>query len=363
MSDSTSAPAGPAEGAAASDSGPAIAPPPASQPPLSVSEAGRLLSRQRRAAAGEGEATPPSDRKPSPNDAIADAAQKPADATAERAPRKPAERTLSAMERALGVPGDGAAPAEASSDIGDAIVEIEGQRFKTLDEVRAFAQRKTADYTQKTQELAAERQKLAAQQEALATILPYIQPELAKLAQMVQGTPRPSAELLNSDPQRYFSELAAFEQAREEQSRLGNLTQLQQQAYQRHMEQQVEAANQQLAKEFPFWADPAERSTAQRDIVAWATTDGGFSHDDLKGLSDARYLKTMMKAMQYDKWVKGAKTTAPAQRLQAPVRGTAPPPAPTERIQVAQQSFEERPSVRSGAALLAARRGNGAGAR
>jgi hypothetical protein len=61
----------------------------------------------------------------------------------------------------------------------------------------------------------------------------------------------------------------------------------------------------------------------------------------------------------YDKLMAGARSTAPAQRLQAPVRGAPPPPAPTERIQQAQQAFEERTNIRTAAALLAARRGNG----
>jgi hypothetical protein len=73
----------------------------------------------------------------------------------------------------------------------------------------------------------------------------------------------------------------------------------------------------------------------------------------------------MMKAMQFDKWVSGTSTRAPAQTTHAPVRGTAPPPAPTERVSVASEAFEAKPSIRSGAALLAARRANlnGAGRR
>jgi hypothetical protein len=265
------------------------------------------------------------------------------------------------MERALGVPGGAppegvpAAPAPDAS----AGVEIEGQRYTTAQLREAVL--KSADYTAKTQELAEQRRALQSQQEALATVLPYIQPELARLAQTVQGASRPDAALLQTDPQQYLQQLAQFEAAREEQGRLGNLTALQQQAYQRAMEQQVAAANEQLAKEFPFWADPAERAAAQQQLVEWATTKGGFNRDELRGVTNAHYLKTMMKAMQFDRWVEGAKTTAPQPRLQAPVRGAAPPPAPTERIQVAEQSFDQKPNVRNAAALLAARRGsNGA---
>jgi hypothetical protein len=266
------------------------------------------------------------------------------------------------MEKALGVPGvalpPGTAPLEQTTTDASA-VEIEGQRYTTAQLREAVL--KSADYTAKTQELAEQRRALQSQQEALATVLPYIQPELARLAQTVQGTARPDAALLQTDPQQYLQQLAQFEAAREEQGRLGNLTALQQQAYQRAMEQQVAAANEQLAKEFPFWADPTERAAAQQQLVEWATTKGGFNRDELRGVTNAHYLKTMMKAMQFDRWVEGAKTTAPQPRLQAPVRGAAPPPAPTERIQVAEQSFDQKPNVRNAAALLAARRGsNGA---
>ena len=61
MSESTSAPAGPAEGGGESS------PPPASQPAISVSEAARLLSQQRRQQ-GAPESTAP-ERRPAPNDA------------------------------------------------------------------------------------------------------------------------------------------------------------------------------------------------------------------------------------------------------------------------------------------------------
>jgi len=350
MSESTSAPAGPAEGGGESS------PPPASQPAISVSEAARLLSQQRRQQ-GAPESTAP-ERRPAPNDAIA-GAQKPAEAPKAPDAAPKAETGLSAMERALGVPG-GAPPegAPAAPTIDGTAVEIEGQRYTTQQLREAVL--KSADYTKKSQELADQRRSLAAQQEALATVLPYIQPELQRLAQTVQGVARPDAALLETDPQRYLRELAQYEASREEQGRLGNLTALQQQAHERAMAQQVAAANEQLAKEFPFWSDPTERAQAQRQIVEWATTKGGFTQDELRGLTSPHHLKAMMKAAMFDRWVEGAKTAAPAQRLQAPVRGAPPPPAPTERVQVAEQAFDAKANVRNAAALLAARRANGA---
>ena len=363
----TSAPA-PAP-AGSGDAGSA-APPPASQPSISISEAGRLLRQQRRAN-GEGEpAAPPApERRPSANEAIQqakDAATKPADGAAPGPATKAAPGGLSAMERALGVPGvappDGAAPTPAPTPANGAAIpaiEIEGQQLKTLDELREFALRKSADYTQKTQELAQQRQAVAAQQQALATVLPYIQPELQRLAEQLQRAEQsqmPDPALAHTDPTAYVQQRAAYDAAVAEQQRLGNLTVLQQQAHQRAMEQQVAQANEQLAAEFPFWADPVERRDAQEKIKDWALTKGGFTMKELEGLADARYLKAMMKARAYDHWVEGARTTAPAPQLQAPPRGSPPPTPPTARVQDAQQRFEAKPDFRSGAALLGAMR-------
>jgi hypothetical protein len=300
-------------------------------------------------------------RKPSPNEVAAQAAAaaKPGEVAA-KAPPAPkgapeAADGLSALDRALGVPGTPGEAAPAADTA--ASIEIEGQRY-TQAQIAA-AVRQAADYTQKTQALGEERRQLQAQQQALAAVLPYIQPELSKLHELVGAqAQKPDIGLMQSDPQRYFTELHRYEQVRAEQERLGGLTRIQTEAAERAMAQQVAAGNEQLAREFPFWADAKERAAAQQQIVEWATTKGGFSRDELRGLTDARALKLMMKAAQFDKWVSGTRTSAPAQTTRAPVRGTAPPPAPTERVSVANEAFEAKPSIRSGAALLAARRAN-----
>jgi len=313
-----------------------------------------LLNRQRRGPeAPAAPATPESTRKP-PAELAAAAKAAPAEAP------KPEPSPLSAMERALGVPG-AAAVAPADMALGDGF-EIEGRQLKTLADVREFARLKQVDYSQKTRELATQRQALEAQQRALAEVLPYIQPELQRLAETVQNAPPlPDPGLLETNPQQYLRERAAWETAVNEQNRLAGLTTLQQQAHQRAMEQQVQAANEMLAKELPFWADPAERANAQKQIVEWATTKGGFSHNELQGLTSPHHLKAMMKAAMFDRWVESAKTSAPTQI--APVRGQAPPPAPSERVANAEEAFGRKADFRTAAALLAARRAatNGAG--
>ena len=293
MSESTSTGAAPAAPAQSGDaSAPASAPPATSQPGISVSEAARLLNQQRKAAAPQG--TPPAAapaepaRKPSPNEVAAQAAAaaKPGEVAA-KAPPAPkgapeAADGLSALDRALGVPGTPGEAAPAADTA--ASIEIEGQRY-TQAQIAA-AVRQAADYTQKTQALAEQHRQIQAQQQALAAVLPYIQPELAKLHELVGAqAQKPDIALMQSDPQRYFTELHRYEQVRAEQERLGGLTRIQAEAAERAMAQQVAAGNEQLAREFPFWADAKERAAAQQQIVEWATTKGGFTREELRGLT------------------------------------------------------------------------------
>ncbi|HEY2416805.1 MAG TPA: hypothetical protein VGH84_02725 [Steroidobacteraceae bacterium] len=338
MSDSTTA--APAAAPAAD-----TAPPAAPRTDLSVSDAARLLSQQRRQATGEapaeGRTTAPSPRPPA-------AAGRPTEAAA---PPPAPEDGLTALERALGVSGEAPAPAEAAT------IELEGQRYSPA-QLREYISKAT-DYTQKTQDLANRQRALAEQANALAQVLPYIQPELARLGEILQGARLPDPALAQTDPTRYVQERAAYDAAVAEQQRLGQLTALQADAHNRAMEQQVAQANEALAKEFPFWADEKDRLAAQQQIVAWATDKGGYQRDELRGLTDARHLKTMMKAMMFDRWVSGTKTAAPAPQIAAPVRGARPPPLPAARMQQAEQNFDTAPTIRNATALLGARRGNG----
>ena len=375
MSESTSAPSGAPAAPAPSQGGAESSPAPNTQPSISISDAARLLGQQRRppGAPTPAPTSPEATRRPSPNEvtrteAAATEGDAPGKAPAREATAREAANGLSAMEKALGVPGvpgvgiEGAASPDANGADASAGVEIEGKRYSVA-ELREHVLKAT-DYTKKTQELAAQRQELEARQQALATVLPYIQPELQRLAESVRNAPqRPDPRLLDADPNRYHRERAVYEQAVEEQGRLANLTTLQQQAANRALEQQVSAANESLAKEFPFWADPQQRLEAQQQIVRWATTKGGFQEHELRGLSNPAHLKAMMKAAMFDRWVEGAKTSAPP-TMAPTARGVAPPPAVTERVQAAQERFDAKPDFRSGAALLAARRAavaNGSG--
>ena len=367
MSESTGAPAGAPAPAAPAESSPA----PIAQTPISVSDAARIMAQRSREAAGAAAAPTPVDtaRRPSANEMRA-APANPSAAPAPPAPVQqapPAPAGLAAMEAALGLPGGGpppgASPESTPSPPSDPMggVEIDGRRYTTA-ELREQVL-KAADYTRKTQELAAQRQtfeqqaaQVRAQQQALATVLPLIQPELARLAETVQQpVARPDLALLETNPQQYLREQAAFEHAVAEQQRLASLNGVQAEAQARALEQQVAAGNEQLSRELPFWGDPQQRLAVQQQIVEWATTKGGYSRDELRGLASPHHLKAMMKAALFDRWVDSAKSAAPRETV-AVARGMAPPPAPSERVQAATAAFEAKADFRTGAALLAARR-------
>jgi hypothetical protein len=365
-SSGTSAPAAPAAPAAAQPATPAPAtntnvvnaPAPASQESISLSDAGRLLARRRQEAAREAQGQPTARLNPSPAPA-----GPPGQLTApvESKPAAPAAPTDSydTIAKALGLQeGVQPAPAEGSPTEGesDSVYTIDGHRV-TAAQIRT-AMGQAADYTRKTQELAVQRQQLQQQAEALATVLPHIQPELAKLGERLQGATPPDPSLIESDPQGYLRQFAAYQAATAEQQRLGTLTQLQQQAYERSMSQQVEAGNKMLSEKYEFWRDDAMRTTVQRDIAKWAESKGGYTRQELQGLSDPRHVESMMKAMMWDRMLEGAKTTAPKPVQTAQVRGVRPPPAAAAQVQQAEQAFEARPNARNAAALLSARRSN-----
>jgi hypothetical protein len=340
MSESSpSAPAAPAAPAAAQPATPAPAtnqnvvnaPAPASQESISLSDAGRLLARRRQEAAREAQGQPTARLNPSPAPAgppgqlTAPVESKPAaPATPTDSPRDSYDTIAKALGLQEGVQPaapDGAAPAPIAG-----AYDIDGQNY-SADQLRA-ALRANADYTKKTQELAQQRHQLQQQAEALAQVLPHIQPELAKLGERLQGAAPPDPSLIETDPQGYLRQFAAYQQATAEQQRLGTLTQLQQQAFERAMTQQVEAGNKMLSEKYEFWRDDAQRSTVQRDIARWAESKGGYTRQELQGLSDPRHVESMMKAMMFDRMVEGAKTTAPKPVQTAQVRGVRPPPPP-----------------------------------
>jgi len=362
------APATPAP--APSDAGMVDAPAPNSRPELNLTEAARLLRRARNQ--GEQRSETVQNRngvsRETPAAAPASAAAPETPSAESREGRTPTPKGVEAMERALGVPhgepeqtGDDSAAPPAPEGPQRERIEVDGRSYD-MTELRALVAA-GQDYTRKTQQLAEQMRQLEGQQQALAQFLPHIQPEIGRLQQQLQDAPRPDPALRQTDPASYWEQFARWQDAMAEQQRFAQINALQQQARDAAMQQQVDEGNAVLAQKYPFWADPAQRAEIQQEVVRWALDKGGYTKDELRGLTNPRYLETMMKAAFFDKWAAGSRTQAPTSRTQprSPM-GTPPPPAPVQSVQQAMDAFDKRPSIRSGAQLLAARRsstGNG----
>lgn len=374
------APATPASSPAPAPGTPpaAVTPPPSADKGgrLSVTDAARVLAERRKPQGDQ----PPRRRQQQRADAVgltpagspSVATPQPAKpAAAPAAPKPPNGEAatgdvLSTLATVLGPPGaaggapdpaapaPGAPPAAPGGDGAVTTLEIDGkpQNFTQAQLRQAVLQ--ANDYTKKTQELANFHRQLEQQRQSLATVLPLIQPEIDRLAKAMAGVQRPDPALLDSDPARYHREHALWEQAREEQQRLTDLAALQSQQAEHDLAQRVEEGHKILLQKLPFWGDAKQRTAVQQALAEWGLKEG-YSRDELRQLADPRHLITMTKAMLWDRMAGQTRTTAPISDA-PPVRGTAPPPAPAADVAAAEQSFEQKPTARAGAALLSARR-------
>ena len=340
-----------------------FSPAPDTQPGISISEAGRLLRSRRNQPQAGPPAQAPAARAGEPTPQPDTGAPKPAEGDAPKAEGDATKvgRGVSAMEAALGIKpvegGEAPATPEPPGALG-AELELDGRRW-SQEQLREQI-RLAADYTQKTQAVAQLQRELQSQQQALAQFLPHIQPEVEALQRKLAENPRPDPMLRQTDPGRYWEQFAAWQDSLAEQQRFLQVQQLQQQARDAAMTQAVEQGNAQLAAKYPFWADPAQRAEVQQEIVRWALAEGGYTKEELRGLTSPKHLETLMKASMFDKWVKGARTAAPQPRMTGSPRGAAPPPPASASLSAAQEAFDQKPSVKNAAALLTARRaGNG----
>ena len=342
-----SGPAAPTTDGQASET--SYAPAPDTRPELSISDAARLLRNARRAQAPEGQ--PPGYGH---NSGEAQPAQR-TDQTSPGGERGSVPSGVAALEAALGLHGETPPQMQDSAPVPMAgEIELEGRRWSQQQLAEQI--RLAADYTQKTQAIAQQARELQAQQQALAAALPLIQPEIEALQRRLADAPRPDPTLRQTDPATYWDQLASWQDAQIEQQRIMQLNQMQAQARDAAMAQQVAQANAQLAQKYPFWSDPAQRREVQQEIISYARREG-YSDQELQSLTNPRYLETLFKASLYDKYAQGLRTRAPTPSVRpAPMQGSAPPPPPAARVQAAMEAFDQRPSVNNAAALIGARR-------
>jgi len=327
--------------------------PPASGlgPGISVSDAARMLAQQRRqpqAGASSGALN-----VSAPNTPVSAS-----NVSAPNVPVAPAPTDAAASIReALGLgPPLAEVPqsAPAQPAAGMPGMEIGGRYYDAEAIRRGFMAQ--ADYTTKTQELAQQRRAVEQQQQALATVLPYIQPEIEAVRQRLEGVGRPDPALIETNPQEFLRQRDRWEASQLEQQRLAGLTQMQSEAAQRVFQQRVEDGHRALVAEFKEWGDEATRTAWQTRLAEWGEANG-YSRAEMRQLVDPRQVKLMMKAMVLDSMQAGTLTRSPATPTAFAPRGAPPPAAPAAAVQRASDAFEARPDWRTGAALLAARRG------
>lgn len=340
--------------APAADAPAPISPAPATQERLTISDAARMLRGARQAPQ---QATVPS-QQATEHDGTVTAPAAPAEA-------KKGPDGVEAMTRALGLkpePAETSDDADATAPDATAGLDLDGKRW-SHDQLREQI-RLATDYTRKTQEVAQQRQEIEQQRAALAQFMPLIQPELERMQQQVAQVAYPDPALRHTDPAAYWDQVARFQDAQVNQARLIQMQQMQMQARDAALAQQVEEGNRTLAQKYSFWADPAQRQQVQNWVTEWALNQGGYTRDELRGLSNPKHLETLMKAASFDAHIANTRTSAPQPTVRRAPMGSAPPPRPAEVVQSAQAAFEAKPNWQNGAALLTAQnqartRGNG----
>jgi hypothetical protein len=334
-----------------------ISPAPNTQEAISISDAARMLRSAR--PPRQPEAQPPASAAPPAREPQA-AEESPAEAPQKRA------SGVEAMERALGLkPAEEGSEAAPEAETGTPAFEFEGRRLSEAELRRELNLAK--DYTFKTQQLAQQQRELQDAHALLAQFLPTIQPEIQRMQQQFQQTQPPDPMLKQTDPQAYANQMNAFYESWAHNQRYEQMRQMQNQARDAAIAKAVEDGNRYLAEKYAFWSDPQQRQEVQQHLRRWATQDAGYSDAELDGLTNPRYLETLMKAMAYDAQMKSMpRTAAPSPVVRAaPPRGSAPPPRPVEQVSAAAEAFANKPSWQNGAALLTAqqtaarRSGNG----
>ena len=331
-----------------------VSPAPNTQAAISISDAARMLRSAR-----------PAPQQPTAEPAAPPVAEAPPAEPAEAPPRRASG--VEAMERALGLkPAEGApeggqeAPETAAQGF-----EFEGRRL-SADELRRELNL-AKDYTHKTQQLAREQREVQEARAMLAQFLPTIGPEIERMQQQFQQTQPPDIMLKQTNPQAYAEQMNAFYETWAHNQRYEQMQRQMMQARDAAIAKAVEDGNKYLAEKYSFWSDPQQRAEVAKSIRQWATQDMGYSDAELDGLTNPKYLETLMYAMAYHSQMKSMpRTAAPTPVVRAaPPRGSAPPPRPAEQVAAAAEAFNAKPSWQNGAALLTAqqtaarRSGNG----
>jgi hypothetical protein len=359
----------------------------ASDAPLTIGQAAKQLSRQRREARGVAEGgtpgaggnghaaprTPQTARQPAPGPLTAPAGTPPAGT---RTAEGDGEGTggVDQLFQQLGAnlfgerpagDGEGGTPRteggtpDAAPTTGGVELEVAGQiRMFTHAELRD-AVMKSRGFTQKTQELANLTRQVNEQYAAIQQILPIMVPELQRQVKALETSlgdePDWGALEAAGDPKEYQRQDAAWKRLQAERARLARLEATQQQETAEQERRRLSDGHRELVRVIPGWGDARTRESMQREIATYAR-GLGYSNAELNGIFEPRHVITLLHATVARRLFETMNT-----------RGVVPlnvgrGGAPTEQRRQpggtpdAEAAFAARPSVRNAAAVLAARR-------
>ena len=190
-------------------------------------------------------------------------------------------------------------------------VKVDGEEMEvTLAELRNGYSR-TSDYTRKAQALAEERKIVHQEAETIrqeraqyAELLPLLQQQI-----MEQVSAEPDWDILyNEDPIEAARLERQWRKSREEQSYRLQAIQAEQQrlaqeatTYQvRAVQAFVDQERQRLPDLIPEWKDQETMLSEAKELRNWAMTQG-MSEQEIDGLTEAKHIALIRKAMLYDK--------------------------------------------------------------
>lgn len=215
------------------------------------------------------------------------------------------------------------------------------------------AEKRFIEASTKAKEAELSREQANAQLQAYQESLMAMQQELQAVQAASQLTPEQEAQLADADPKALL-QIKKLQEARE--TKLAEIQQQQQQAYQQVVAHQAQRAMELL----PEWSDP-EVLNREREGIVQTALNSGFSSDEINSMTDARFLPVLRKAWLYDQLQAG--TQSVKQKQAAPktmVRKKAPvakEPTTQRRQREAMSKLSRTGKMDDALGVLMARRG------
>lgn len=181
-------------------------------------------------------------------------------------------------------------------------VEFSGKQYKLPPELKD-ALMAQSDYTRKTQEVA-ERQRLvdlqALQMQHEAQFQQHVQQEFSALAQLEYEISRyKNIDWTTLDTDTYIRTKSVLDQLKEQKGEVEKQIEGKRQQYaqgvQQLMGQAREKGNEYLSRFIPKWG-----AETQKELASYGQNEG-YSDVEIGSLTDARMVKTLWKAMQWDR--------------------------------------------------------------